>query len=334
MKLRLRVHRTRVRLCMTTTIMVLGLVPTSPAIQTTAQNGPVEVSVRMTPEAPVIGDALHLEIEVIADPGVELLMPEFGEALERFKVVDFVPREKLDPNGQIRSQQRYTLRVPSSGPHQIPSILVEFVDRRPGKPTAPDGQDAYEILTDPIPFAVQSMLPEAAAAELSPPLGRLDPLQSPTTPLWPWVIGLLLTALVGLPLGIRKLRTLRDQAAVRSAWEIARMELDELLTGPLPDKENIDAYFVRLSGIVRTYIEARFGVRSPELTTERFLEAASDSPELSESHQLLLRDLLLQCDLVKFAQVVPAQSTIQDIIALAGRFIDETREQPKPEAIP
>ena len=148
------------------------------------------------------------------------------------------------------------------------------------------------------------------------------------------MIGLLLTALVGLPLGIRKLRTLRDQAAVRSAWEIARMELDELLTGPLPDKENIDAYFVRLSGIVRTYIEARFGVRSPELTTERFLEAASDSPELSESHQLLLRDLLLQCDLVKFAQVVPAQSTIQEIIALAGRFIDETREPPKPEAIP
>ena len=334
MKQRLRVHRARLRLCVTTVMLTLGLVQASQAIQTTAQNGPVEVSIRMNPEAPVIGDALHLEIEVIADPGVELLMPEFGEALERFKVVDFVPREKLDPNGQIQSQQRYTLRVPSSGPHQIPSILVEFVDRRPGRPPAPDGQDAYEILTDPIPFDVGSVLPEAAAAELSPPLGRLDPIQSPMTPHWPWVIGLLLAGLVGLPWGFRKLRAIRDQAAVRSAWEIARTELDDLLKGPLPNKENIDAYFVQLSGIVRTYLEARFGVRSPELTTERFLEAASDSPELSESHQLLLRDLLLQCDLVKFAQVVPAASTIQDIISLAGRFIDETREQPTREANP
>ena len=202
-----------------------------------------------------------------------------------------------------------------------------------GSPPAPDGQDAYEVLTDPIPFTVESVLPEAAAATLSPPLGRLEPLQSPTTPRWPWVIGVLLAGLVALPWVARKLRAIRDQAAVRSAWEIARTELDELLTGPPPDKENIDAYFVRLSGIVRTYLEARFGVRSPELTTERFLEAASDSPELSESHQLLLRDLLLQCDLVKFAQVVPTESTIQDIIALAGRFIDETQDQPTSEEI-
>ena len=72
-------------------------------------------------------------------------------------------------------------------------------------------------------------------------------------------------------------------------------------------------------------------MRSPELTTERFLEAASDSPELSQSHQLLLRDLLLECDLVKFAQAVPAKSAIQEIIALAGRFIDETQDRPMPE---
>ncbi|MCH2184561.1 hypothetical protein MK280_01680 [Myxococcota bacterium] len=333
MRLQRQGHRARSGLCAAIALTALMTGPSSQALQTEAQNGPVAVLVRMDPEAPAIGDALHLEIEVLADPGVELLMPDFGDALDRFKIVDFVPREKLDPNGQIRAQQRYTLRVPTSGPQQIPSILVEFVDRRAGQPTAPEGQDAYEILPDPIPFHVDGILPEAAAATLSPPLGPLAPIQSPKTPRWPWVIGLLLVGLIALPWAVQKLRAIRDQASVRSAWEIARTELDELLAGPPPDQENIDAYFVRLSGIARTYLEARFGVRSPELTTERFLEAASDSPELSEPHQLLLRDLLLQCDLVKFAQVVPTESTIQHIIALAGRFIDETRDRPASEEI-
>ena len=157
MNLRLSAPRARIRLCVVAAVAALITIQASQAIETVAQNGPVAVSVRMDPETPVIGDALHLEIEVIADPDIELLMPEFGEALERFKIVDFVPRERLDSNGQMRARQRYTLRVPSSGAHQIPSILVEFVDRRPGKPPAPDGQDAYEVLTDPIPFTVESV---------------------------------------------------------------------------------------------------------------------------------------------------------------------------------
>ena len=331
MKPRRSPSQDRIRGLLGTAFLILCLVQPSQALETTARNGPVEVIIRLGPEAPIIGDALHLEIEAIADPQVELLMPEFGEALDRFKVVDFVPREKLDTQGRLLAQQRYTLRVPASGPHRIPSILVEFVDRRPGKPPAPDGQDAYEILTDPIAFAVESVVPEGAAAELSPPLGRLDPIESPPVRRWPWIVGLLLAGLASLPWIWRKIRQIRDRAAVRSAWEIARSELDELLAGPPPTQDNIDVYFVRLSGIVRSYLEARFGVRSPELTTERFLEAASDSPELSQSHQLLLRDLLLECDLVKFAQAVPAKSAIQEIIALAGRFIDETQDRPMPE---
>lgn len=57
--------------------------------QTTS--GPVTATVTLTPNAPSIGDPLTLTLRVVAAPMVEALLPEFGEALDRFPVRDFVP---------------------------------------------------------------------------------------------------------------------------------------------------------------------------------------------------------------------------------------------------
>ena len=71
------------------------------ALERHSARGPVEVFVRLTPEAPLIGDLLDLEIEARAEEGVELLMPEFGEALDRFLILDFSSREDVDPEGRL-----------------------------------------------------------------------------------------------------------------------------------------------------------------------------------------------------------------------------------------
>ena len=63
----------------------------------------------------------------------------------------------------------------------------------------------------------------------------------------------------------------------------------------------------------------------PELTTERFLEEVSGSPDLGRPHQTLLRDFLSQCDLVKFAHVVPSPESVHETVRKARRFVDETR---------
>ena len=55
---------------------------------------------------------------------------------------------------------------------------------------------------------------------------------------------------------------------------------------------------MELSDVVRTYLENRFDMRAPELTTEEFLESVSDSPDLTRDHQTLLRQFLRQADLV------------------------------------
>ena len=87
----------------------------------------------------------------------------------------------------------------------------------------------------------------------------------------------------------------------------------------------MDAFFVRLSGIVRRYLEDHLGLRSPELTTEEFLDELSRSPDLVRSHRELLEGFLRTADLVKFAHMAPDASDVEDRIKPAQRFIEDTR---------
>ena len=157
-------------------------------ITQTNQLGPIKVTTTLTPKKPTIGDEIHLEIRVESPRDVEVLMPEFGEALDRYTILDFVPRQTIRADGTTVSLQRYTLQPYLSGDQFIPPILVEFVDHRAGHPPAPKDSDAFELLTDRIDFTVASVLPTDTMQQLNPPLGKLA-LQPSATSRLGWLIG-------------------------------------------------------------------------------------------------------------------------------------------------
>ena len=119
----------------------------------------------------------------------------------------------------------------------------------------------------------------------------------------------------------------RSQALRRSAYEVAKGDLDALTMAQRPTEGEMDAFFVRLSGVIRRYLEDRFGLRSPELTTEEFLDELAESPDLLRSHQQLLRDFLSRADLVKFAHLVPAPGDVEQSLDGARRFLESTRRE-------
>ncbi|MBW2281479.1 MAG: hypothetical protein JRG76_10055 [Deltaproteobacteria bacterium] len=297
------------------------------ALEQKSERGPVTATVTVEPDAPVIGDAIRLELRVRAEPGVELLMPAFGEALDRFAIVDFVPRESVDADGHTVASQRYTLQPSRSGTLAIPPLAVEFVDRRPGREPAPAGLDAWELLTERIEIEVGSVLPADAPLDLRPAKSALGPRTTPGPPLWPFALGLVALLAAAAPFAIRAWLDSRARALQRSAYQIAAAELDALLASARPgaDREQMDRFFVQLSGIVRRYVENRFALRSPELTTEEFLDLMMTSPDLRVAHQRLLRDLLSRADLVKFARFVPEASAVDESVASVRVFLDDTR---------
>ncbi len=85
--------------------------------------------------------------------------------------------------------------------------------------------------------------------------------------------------------------------------EIALAELTSLLGERLCEKGLFDRFFVRLSDIVRHYVESRFECPVVSQTTEEFLTAISQGEVFDEEQQKLLGGFLTQCDSVKFAGI-------------------------------
>lgn len=298
------------------------------SIEVTKTLGPVTVTVSLSPQRPTIGDVLELEIHVMAKRDVEVLMPEFGEALSRFQVMDFSPQEKLNDAGDSVFVQKYKLQSPPSGTHAIPPILIEFIDQRDGKRAAPAGMDAYELFTERINFEVQSVLVNNTSQDLNPPLGRIEPpAENQDQSLSNWVYLLIGVIALGGGAGfVFFLTRFRNRTLRKSAYEIAKRQLDQLTNRPLPDPEEIDQFYVGITTIIRKYLENRFDLRAPELTTEEFLSTVSDSAELTSDHNLLLNNFLRHADLVKFAGVTPSEADVQGMIDKAKRFLEETRQ--------
>ena len=295
-------------------------------IENTTQRGPVKAKVKLEPSEPIIGDILTLTLQVSADAEVELLMPEFGQSLERFTILDFVPREKIDDQGRTVVMHRYRLQPSSSGTQAIPPLMIEFVDRRPGNRLAPEGEDAYEILTERLEFNVKSVVPTGASNELKAPLRELAPLGAGRGKIWMALIVVGIILLLGLPFAWRSWQQHRIGSRRRSAYDIANSRLSKLRASPKPEGEEISAFFVELSDIVRHYLEDRFNLHAPELTTEEFLEVAATSPDLTAEHKNFLQDFLRQADQVKFAQHIPDSQSIDNALRLATNFLEQTKQ--------
>ncbi|MDE0422380.1 MAG: hypothetical protein OXK76_16060 [Gammaproteobacteria bacterium] len=290
------------------------------ALVAETQEGPVTATLTLTPQEPRLGDALVLTLDVVAKTGVTLEMPAFGEALGRFAIVDFTPREEGVADG-VRMSQRYTLQAPMSGRQRIPRLRVEYLDERdPGVEA-----ETRELLTDELAFVVASVLPQGQPLDvLRPARASLEELRGPwLNHNWPWLIlGLLVVAGGGLAV-VWWLRRAEERARL-TAFDRAIARLEGLERRGMPTADAADGWYVELSDIVRRYIEERFALRAPELTTEEFLAEAGRSAELTAGHRELLSAFLATCDRVKFARYSPDEDESRGALDEARRFLNET----------
>lgn len=110
----------------------------------------------------------------------------------------------------------------------------------------------------------------------------------------------------------------------RPAHEIACEALKELTKKNLPETGKIHEYYFELSNIVRRYLENRFQLRAPEMTTEEFLSTSGYTEKLRPEHKSLLREFLSHCDMVKFAKYHPGEEEIKSSYEAAKKLVEET----------
>jgi hypothetical protein len=148
------------------------------------------------------------------------------------------------------------------------------------------------------------------------------PVDIPTVT--PWIHRLLLTlavlAILGLIWWALRRQARRREEFRQSAAARARARLAEAWAWV----DQPERFCTRLSEVVRTYLEERFGLRAPEQTTEEFLAAIPSSPDLDADLQGLLGEFLTQCDWVKFAQGDPGRTECERLHQMASGLIDRT----------
>jgi hypothetical protein len=305
--------------------------PPKDAIVKPVENGPVKVSEKVWPAKPSLGEPIYLRLDIDAQTGTTVDAPfqEAGDArLGRFHVTGFTRDAKRNADGSQHLQQTYTLEAPGSGKQRIPPLRLEMVDARAGAGSAVAGK-TQEILTEEVPLEIAPVKTEAIGAPLKGAIGKLDPDVGGVP--WMWILlggSLILVFGAGSVLLVRATRERKQVAARRSAYEEAVSALGVLeLRGAPTEALEVDLWFVELSSIVRDYLERRYVIRAPELTTEEFLQVAARNEALTTDQRALLTAFLERCDRVKFAGYRPDSDESLESWKTARAFVEETKLQ-------
>ena len=281
-----------------------------PAVLRVTESGGARLTLALDRDAlTTAGTAtLRLEIESAESDAVEF--PDSEDGFGEFAVVrDEAAGDRLLEDGRVARGREYVLQPFLPGEYELPALKVVL-------------NGSTEVLTEPVAITVESVLDDPEDAELRE-IG--DPVDMPV-PWWWWALSGagLAAAIAATAWWLRRRKAARRAPRVVTPHEAALAALDALLAAGLPGPEQLGAFYLRLSGIVRRYVEERFGLRAPEQTTEEFLAAMAMSPSIRGDHQRLLRGFLELADMVKFAKFAPRRGEIDASVEAARRFVRQT----------
>jgi hypothetical protein len=282
----------------------------------------VTVHAVATPDTTTIGTRVRYEVTVNAPPGVEIVVAQPAERIGDMDIVDF-GTEKPTPtaDGRVVFKRWWQLVGWSPGHHLLPSPEVRY---------RPQGGELAEAPRDDVGVTIESVLaraPEGAdLRDEKPPY----PIPVDWRPYY-WIGGALLALLAIAALAYRLIARPRRAAAAAPPPPpdvVALAALDTLRGEALVERGMFKEFYSALSDIVRRYLEDRFHVRAPEMTTEEFLVVTARDGRLAPPHRRLLGEFLTESDLVKFARHIPAIADTQRAFDAARRFVDETAARP------
>jgi hypothetical protein len=304
--------------------------PSFPVEHRYGEGVPAELTLRLSDTRITTAEQLSLVVTTRYPEEWTATLPKLGERLGDFRVVEQFPGRSrlLLPERRLETSRRYVLEPALEGTYTIPALRVGFREH-----TGDAERAAYvlSISSESIAVSVRSVLP--------PVVGRaeIEEIDGPVSvgPQWPyWLAGGsagVAAALVLVFLVLRRWPRRVRQAAVvvQDPGDLARSQLEALVSEELIAAGRVDEFYTRISGIVRRYIEGRFDVRAPEQTTEEFLLAAGKSEPLAP-HKDALSGFLHEADLVKFAQYRPGDQAADDAVLACRAFLDATEGEAAP----
>ena len=290
--------------------------------------GPAHIKQLQPRDSILVADQIEYGFQLDSVPeGTAIQLPDYqwrssdSLLLLRNWQIDTTARLRVREPATGRRVKQYNLRgsvviVPfEEGTYRLPDIVV----LRGGKDT---------LVFEGVDLDVKTMPVDTATYQLHDIKGQM---RYPLTPgeVMPWVMAFWLAAglviLVVCLLLVRKRRATGEVAAVRDpAHVVALRALDKWRDEAFWAPERQKAFYSGITDTLKTYIEERFGVDAPEMTTAELFDALRDEKSIPADLREELRGVFECADFVKFAKHVASGEENARALPTAVRFVNST----------
>jgi len=277
----------------------------------------VNLSAQLEPNTAKLGDILTLSVQSNHPPGQLIQPPALPKSLGTFEVYASTVLPVEVSNGVEIQRFQVALQNFTTGQQTLPGLTFSYqgADKKPRELKTPE----LKVTIEMVPAG-----PKDKGGDIRGIKGVIGPFG--ISPMWWW---LLVFALV---VGAAAYWSHRRRAQQGPPPEppvppdiTALATLQELLASGWIEEGKIKEFYIAVSDAVRTYIEAGFKCPALERTTAELMRDLRARNLFASDQRLILKQLLEECDLVKFAKFRPEAGESVKIHALAVSFVEKTR---------
>ena len=146
--------------------------------------------------------------------------------------------------------------------------------------------------------------------------------------IFPWAAGAWLIIVLGILTGALILSRKRNAADVAHcddpAHIVALRRLDKFRSNAYWAPEKQKAFYSGITDALKDYVEARFGIDAPEMTTAELFDALKSDKDITPEMFAELRELFERADFVKFAKHAATDEENASALPVAVRFVTST----------
>jgi len=264
----------------------------------------IDIKVDAEPAQVDVARDFFVTLTFTSPAGMTLALPDLRDRFTGFRVAeDFTEDPVVAADGSTVIVSRWRLVPEPVAPKYRLAPFVVIVSSSQ-TPTPSNTQTSF--YTSPVYFTPPTAREPVTGDMEIDPKKDLPPLS------WKLVgwCTLALLAVAAILFGVWwVIKKVREMVRVHrmSPIERAYYELDRLLKKGLPGRGLYKDFYVELTMVVRRYVERKYGVKAPNMTTQEFLgelaRRASDATVAQIGDSNALKEFLESADLVKFAGV-------------------------------
>ncbi len=310
------------------TFLIFGFLSLFFAFRTQAAENPATLTARAWPRRITVGGEVRLLVRVTHLEAFSVALPGPSLNISPFEIKSVRRLSLKTDRGMTKENFEIVVTAFKVGDLKIPPIRIPI--------TGPGGQPSA-VTTPSIDVKVNSVLPaeggkDSGKKDIRPIKNviSLDPDLLKSLLLGGLVLILSVILAARIFLRRKKKKLAEDPEARFPAHRRAELELERLLKKDLLSSGKFKEHYSELSGILKRYLERRYAIKTPDLTTSEILSLLKKKdfePAIRED----IKEILEASDLVKFANWNPPKILSDELSGRLLGLVQRTREEDAPK---